>query len=367
MQQEYFKRGCIDEIANIIEQYPCSRILLVTGKSSYTNSGAKAALDKLLQGVEVYRFSEFSPNPTFEQAMQGVEFLRNNQCDLIIAVGGGSAIDVAKAINAFQTRPGNEEALVKGKIKVGDELLPLIAIPTTAGTGSESTHFAVVYLNKAKYSLAANSLLPDAYLLDADLTDNLDPYITACTGFDALCQAVESYWAQGATDESRDYAARAIPLLIQYLPAASKVGDRISREKLLYAANLAGKAINISKTTAPHALSYGITSYTGIPHGNAVAITLGNFFVINEQAVESDAHPYLENATELFQLMGVKGAAEAREFWYKLMDECGLVMAIKNTESFKTLGVKHFVDLVNIERLSNHPVQLSSAALEKAF
>jgi len=367
MQQEYFKRGCIQGVVNIIEQYSCSRILLVTGKSSYANSGAKAAFDKLLQEFDVYRFSEFSPNPTFEQAMQGVEFLCKNQCDLIIAVGGGSAIDVAKTINAFQTCPGNEEAMVKGLLSVTDAVLPLIAIPTTAGTGSESTHFAVVYLNKAKYSLAADSLLPDAYFLDADLTDDLDPYITACTGFDALCQAVESYWAQGATPESQAYAAEAIPSLIRYLPSGVNNGDKVSREKLLYAANLAGKAINISKTTAPHALSYGITSYTGIPHGNAVAITLGNFFVINEQAIESERHPYLQIATELFQLVGVKDAIEAREFWYELMDKCGLVSTIKNTGPFQTLGVKHFVNLVNVERLSNHPVKLSSTLLEKAF
>jgi alcohol dehydrogenase class IV len=154
---------------------------------------------------------------------------------------------------------------------------PLIAIPTTSGTGTEATCFAVVYIDKTKYSLKHSSILPDYTIIDPTLTHAMPPLVTAATGMDALAQAIESYWGVKSTHESQAYAREAITLTLAYLKAACQ-NEVEARDAMSRAANLAGKAINLTETTACHAVSYPITSYFNVPHGHAVALTLASMF-----------------------------------------------------------------------------------------
>ncbi|ARN73865.1 phosphonoacetaldehyde reductase [Oceanicoccus sagamiensis] len=369
MQKELIGRGATQLLSEYLSSLNVKKLLLVTGKSSYQNCGAQQAFDAVLAGYDCFYYNEFSPNPKFEEVMSGVELARGEGVDLIIAVGGGSAIDVAKCIAAFYPSPGQELQLATGESRLEVDPLPSIAVPTTAGTGSEATHFAVIYVDGKKYSLAAQSLLPIAVILDSTYSENLPPYITASTGFDALCQAVESYWAVGSTTESRAYAAEAISLLLTHLPISVNAPKQLSREKVLYAAHLAGKAINISKTTAPHALSYTITSLYGVPHGHAAALTLGAFFAYHapEKALEINGHLTSEEfqlrMTELFNLLGVTSPAEAKRFWYELMKNCGLDLKLGNTKVSESPELGSIVASVNLERLKNHPVKFSEAQL----
>ena len=179
-------------------------------------------------------------------------------------------------------------------------LPPLVCIPTTAGTGSEATHFAVIYVDGKKKSIASQQLLPDVVILDPQLTDNMPAYVSACSGFDALCQA--TYWSRAATPLSQLYAALTIKVLIVELPQAVNSNSRLVRDKMQMAANWAGKAINISKTTAPHAMSYVITQEFGIPHGHAVALTLGKFFTLHEKYCNVNIGPFLDGQS-LNQIM----------------------------------------------------------------
>jgi alcohol dehydrogenase class IV len=365
MQRELIGRGKIASLVEELSRLAIKRILLVTCKESYRSSGAEQALDEMLAGYPVTTFNGFTPNPKFQDAITGADLYRSENCDAIVAVGGGSAMDIAKSINVFQAHSGDEWALATGTQLVSNSLSPLIAIPTTAGTGSEATHFAVIYVDGKKYSLAAPELLPDVAIVDAALTDTLPPYISACTGLDALSQSIESYWAVAATEESRSYAERAIVLLINNQLNAVLGIDQGARDAVIVAANLAGKAINISKTTAPHALSYTITSAFGIPHGHAVAMTLGQFFVLHENIDERSLngkqsmagfHASMEN---LLRLLGANSGEDAKRRWYELMRQCGLTTGLVDNGIGSDADIETIVDGVNCERLGNHPVKLT--------
>lgn len=372
-QQEYIGRGGINNLPEILRRANAKKVLLVTGKNSYQQCGAKSILTPLLENVEITVFNQFSANPVFEEAMEGVKLFNSKNCDSIVAVGGGSAIDIAKSINALQAHQGNELSIAKGLDKITRKLHPLFAIPTTAGTGSEATHFAVLYINQKKYSLASDYLLPDVAIVDSQFTDTLPSYIAACTGFDAFCQAIESFWSVNATQQSQQYAEKAIKIIVEQLLDAVEPGSTEAREQMIFAANLAGKAINISKTTAPHALSYTITSLFGLPHGHAVALVLGEFFQLHDQVIRSQNNETsdiagLSNTMQrLYELLGVKNAMEARIKWKRMMKLCGL------ESDFNTIGIKSDEDIsniiagVNIERLSNHPINLAPEMLTGVF
>ena len=159
--------------------------------------------------------------------------------------------------------------------------IPLYVLPTTAGSGSEATHFAVCYCDGKKYSVSASSMLPDRVFVDYRLTLNNPSYLTACSGLDALCHSIESFWAVKATAKSKLYAKKALNLLLPNLYKCIHNPDADVRSKIAEAAYFSGKAIDISTTTAPHAFSYKITSLLGIPHGHAVAMSIPFFFRIN--------------------------------------------------------------------------------------
>ncbi len=371
MQAEYIGRNSACSIVEALKRLSAKSVLLVTGKASYRTSGAEAIFSELLSPFQVTHFSDFSPNPTLEEALKGVEICREVKANVVIAVGGGSAMDVAKAIAAFRDIPGQERELVTGKISFPADVVPIIAVPTTSGTGSEATHFSVIYLEGKKYSLSDQCILPTIVILDANFTESLSPYITASTGFDAFCQSVESFWSRGANPNSRAFAKKAIEIIVKYLPKAVNDGDSRSREKMLEAANYGGKAINISKTTAPHALSYMITSLFGVAHGHAAALTLGSFFPyhLKQMGVELNeglSWSEMEKCQqELYSMLGAEDAVQAKEGWYELMKRCGLDTQVAGTALAESPQIEKIVAGVNLERLNNHPVKLSAANLQQ--
>ena len=369
MQKEFIGVGFVTKIKEIIKERKPEKILLVTGKQSYINSGAKEKIENQLENIDRYYFSDFEINPKLEDIKTGVNLLKKNRCDLIIAVGGGSVIDVAKSINILAKHKENDLlGYIKGESEIEKKGLPLIAIPTTAGTGSEATHFSVVYVDKIKYSLAHKYMLPDYAIIDAALSYNLPKNIAASSGMDALSQAVESYWAVNSTEDSRDYAAQAIRTILKVLELAVS-GDNQAKEEMSTAAHSAGKAINISKTTAPHALSYPITSEYGVPHGHAVALTLGYFFDINSNIIDYsivDGRGYKhisEIMKNIFSMFECGSAEETRDKWFQLMFDLGLETNLNKLGIKIKSDIHKIVDKVNIERLSNNPVRIEKKDL----
>ena len=233
-----------------------------------------------------------------------------------------------------------------------------MAIPTTAGTGSEATHFAVVYVDGEKYSLAAPSLLPDYAVVDWKLTTSLPRRMTVATGLDAFCQAIESIWAVAANDESLAYAIEAARLAFENLPVAANSPTPTARQAMSRASYLAGKAINITKTTAPHALSYFLTSRYGVPHGMAVACTLASLLEYNAAVTDDDcadprgAIAVRQRLELILQILGANNIREARSKIDELLSQLESPSLV---EIVDLSGVAAVVDSANLERLSNNP------------
>ena len=364
----------LTKLPELLLPYHHSRVLLVTGKASYVASGAQQVAETALKDMDVFHFNDFEINPKIEDAIRGADLARRKGVDLILAIGGGSVLDMAKLIKAFYANPDASESLAKGKTPVTDPDIPLIALPTTAGSGSEATHFAVVYIGSEKFSLAAPCLLPDHVILDGALLASATPYQKACNILDALAQAIESAWAVGSTNESRDIAFHAIDLITQHAHAMVRPdADPASLQGLSAAANLAGQAINISKTTAAHAWSYGITGQYGIPHGHAVWLTLPMIFQIHAQASDQ-------------QITDPRGPAHLHEIMARLMqtlsinrtDQCcavlrGFMEDLTVQHDLEKLGANTvqkrdtLSQLANMQRMSNNPVRLNSQNIKDIF
>ncbi len=342
------KESCASLLAHEIKD---KRIMLVTGEASYPLSGAEDFLKPLLQNETVMRFHGFAINPEIADLKKGLNQLKQFNPDCIVAVGGGTALDIAKLLNHFHaTGTDPEKSLTETQPEYLFKPQPLIAIPTTAGTGSEATHFAVLYCNHVKHSIAHPLMLPDHILLIPELTDSMSPYQTACTGLDALAQGIESFWAKGATKESIGYAEKAVKLSLRHLQNAVQVGDNVSRAGMQEAALWSGKAINISKTTLCHALSYSMTSHHGYPHGHAVALFLSEAFHLH---LKYNAVP--KSLLDIFQT-----GAPAEEL-SSLIERLGLAPK----KALKTEEIDLVISEINPDRMGNNPVQPTQNELNK--
>lgn len=330
-------------------------VFFVSGKTfERANLSGKLGLDD--GAINLGRFSNFSENPYYEEVVEGVDLYKKSNAEIIVAVGGGTAIDLAKLIKYYAEFDFSDPTEELPTVDSVNRDIQIVAVPTTFGTGSESTHFAVMYYQGKKYSVASDDLLPDMILIDESFSATLPKKVKASSCLDALCQAIESLWSKNCTEESAGYAIQAIESIVRYFEGY--VTSDFGAAHVARAANLAGKAINITKTTAPHALSYTLTSDYSIPHGHAVALCIRNVFEINLSKI-SDLQCAADLAMKrVFQAMGVDSSAEAKALVEKFMKLSSLEV------NFKSLGVPandldRIVNHVNLERLSNHPVDLA--------
>ncbi|MDP2696298.1 MAG: phosphonoacetaldehyde reductase [bacterium] len=366
MPKEYFGLDSAKELATILRQLKAQKIFLVTGKRAYHSSGASEVLDPILASYEVAIFNDFEENPKIEEVKKGIELFKQSGADVVLAVGGGSPIDMAKLINILAAQGGNPSDYIRGESKITNPDKPIIAIPTTSGTGSEATHFAVVYINGQKYSLHDDHILPDYAIVDPKLTFSLSPEITAATGMDALSQAIESYWSIQSTEESKSYSRESITLAIANLAMAVNEPTNDVRIAMSKAAHLAGKAINIAKTTAPHAISYALTSNFGVPHGHAVGVFLPGLLAYNSEVGDDDISDrrglgYVrQTMEEIFSLLGAENADGARNKLIDLMKKIGLETRLGHLGLKSTEDIELIVNNVNSERAGNNPRALTS-------
>jgi len=366
MKKINFGIGTIENLKDILIKESPKKIFLVTGKKSYETSGAKKLIESILENYKYIQFNDFTANPKDKDIEKGMKLFKKEKCDLVITIGGGSVIDIGKAINIISAQK-------KSKIKdveIKNKGAPLIAIPTTSGTGSEGTHFSVVYINKVKHSLMHKHIFPDYIILDPSLTFTLPKRIVAETGMDALSQAVESYWSIHSTKASKEYSKAAIKLILENLEDSVNKPTKRSRAQMMKAAYYAGRAINITRTTAPHAISYPITSHFNIPHGHAVALTLGEVLVFNSQVTEKDCldlrgSDYVKKSIEeINKLFKSKSAEETHNKIKELMKNIGLETSLEELKITK----KKDIDLIvkngfNPQRVKNNPRELTEPAL----
>ena len=268
----------VNTIPNILRIHGCSNPLLVTDKS-INGLGLTKELEKALtQNKITYTiYDETIPNPTITNIENGVKIFLDKRCDSIIAFGGGSVMDCAKIIGARIVKPNKPVAKMKGLLKIGKKLPLLIAIPTTAGTGSETTLAAVITDDAThhKYPINDFCLIPKYAVLDYKNTLGLPPHITSTTGMDALTHAVEAYIGGSTTRKTRKEAELATTLIVNNLPIAYTDGkNETARANMLMASYHAGVAFTISYVGYVHAIAHSLGGRYGVPHGLANAIIL---------------------------------------------------------------------------------------------
>lgn len=365
VQREVVGEGAIDSLRDVLCERAPSQIALVTGRSSYERSGAAALVEPHLHGFAHERFGEIDANPTLEQVAACVAFFRRARPDIVLAVGGGSVIDTAKAAAALAAQEGDVRGFVEGA-PLERSGVPLIAVPTTSGSGSEATHFAVVYVEGVKHSLADPRMLPECAIVDPQFTYSAPTSLVATTGADALSQGIEAHWSIHSTEASRAYSAEAISLSHDYL-ARAVAGEREARERMSRAAHLAGKAINIAKTTASHAMSYALTIGFGVPHGQAVIVTLPQLVIFNAGLSEDDvadprgvAH-VRRMLSEIAGYLGASDAAGACSALESLMRESQLATRLGEL-GVRGADIEGLVEHMSLARAGNNPRRFTPEA-----
>lgn len=350
IQKVFRGRDNLSKVPQMMEKLQMSRPLIIggdtlTGRLIRKNPGLMTAA----------LFSGYHPNPDLDDAMAGVTAFQQQECDGLISIGGGSAMDTAKAVQAILAA-GSLEAVKKGQIPE-QMTVPHLAIPGTAGSGSEATPNAVVYAENRKMSLASPGLTPDGVILDASLLDSLPMYHKKSCALDALCQGIESFWCRSATDDSRVHAYLAILGVLDNLKAYL-AGDPHAADEMLDASYQSGKAISITRTTAAHAMSYQITKRLGPAHGHACMLTLPVLWdEMNSNEEMKDTLGQLSAMMRLGDpLMGPKLLKGI------LFD---LEMEIPALPDENTLD--QLTDSVNTERLGNHPVQMSREDVKRVY
>lgn len=281
-----------------------SKIAFFKGRSFDRNPEKQKLLDAL-KGYNV-RHHLGSSNPDLNAVEAAVGFLKEFSPDLILAVGGGSVMDLAKAGNIFLANP----QAISNNAQFSSKGLYFVAIPTTAGSGTEVTPFSSLRNQNglAKFSFVNEFLIPDLAVLWYPLTFTLPPYETAITGLDALTQAVETYWSKNATEPTKEVSLRSIRLIMGSLPTAFKEPrNDEARQNMLLAANLSGQAIAIARTTICHAVSYPLTSRFNIPHGHAVFLTLPSFLEFNASYLDQNG------GERLYQTLNAETAEQAAD------------------------------------------------------
>lgn len=270
--------GSISDVATLLGSLNAGSVLLVTD-SGLRKGGSTAALEKLIEdnGFRLAVYDKTNANPTVHNVEEALELYLKEKCECLIAFGGGSSMDCAKAVGARVAYPKRNLGQLKGLLKVLRKIPPLIAIPTTAGTGSEVTVTAVITDSdrKHKYTMNDFTLIPPYAVLDPEVTYSLPPHLTATTGMDALTHAVEAYIGGSTTKETRRLALEAVKLIFENIETAYREGtNRKARESMLTAANKAGIAFSKSYVGYIHAVAHSLGGQYNIPHGLANSVLM---------------------------------------------------------------------------------------------
>jgi len=377
MQQVIKTKSFLDSLSKIIKKNDYSKIFFFTGSIGHKTLKA----NNYHKNSNYFIYSDFNNDPSLDDVYRAIKILSDFKPDVVIALGGGSTIDIAKQVNClssnYDTNRISQDTLAS--YIINKDLLfkkkppPMVVIPTTAGTGSEATQFSVIYINNVKYSIDNQSLLPNQVILDPQLLVDIEPGLIATTTMDALSQAIESLWSIKSNDESTEYATNALLIIRNNIKKIAKgYPDIDTIQKLMDAAHLAGKAINITRTTAPHALSYPLSMHLKIPHGHAVALTLPNFFIINSSTENSKINDsrgktYIKERMEyIFELFLEKGATakQCQNEFYNLMEMLNLETDL-NKLRIKEVDIRIILDDINQDRLANNPIAVSDEDINK--
>lgn len=363
--------GSIKELPEIIMRHKCTHVLIITD-GGIMKLGLTRRLEKALKeaGIPYTIYDKTVANPTTVNVREALELYHKEGCDAIIGFGGGSSMDCAKAVGACAVKPNQSLAQMKGILKVHKKLPLLMAVPTTAGTGSETTLAAVITDADTRYKYAINDfpLIPRYAVLDPKVTLSLPPFITATTGMDALTHAVEAYIGNSTTIDTRRDALKAVKLIFENIDIAYEHGDNIqARRNMLHASFYAGCAFTKSYVGYVHAVAHSLGGQYNVPHGLANAILLP--LVLREYGSCIDK--------KLHRLAIAAGLAdkntpdhEAAELFIRAIEEMkerlGIVNIVKEIQETDIPKLAHYADK-EANPLYPVPKLMDASELEKFY
>lgn len=329
------------------------KAFIVTGKNSAKANGSLGCVQAALQssGITYNVFDQISSNPSIESVREAAKVAREVGADFIIGIGGGSPMDAAKAIAVLATNDVDDTVLFSGPYP--QPVLPVVAVPTTAGTGSEVTQYSILTDNKqqTKSSIANEAIFPQIAFLDASYTEQLPPHVTINTAIDALTHAVEGYLSVKATNISSILAAESMTILGKCLKVLDGKVNFAVREQLLYASMLAGMVIAHTGTTALHSMGYCLTYFRDIDHGRANGLLLYEYleFIATQHRSKVDQLVCLlgmdnleELKSRLDKLLGDKESIsedEIKQFSAKAIQAKNILNTIRTTSQEDVAGI----------------------------
>ncbi|NLZ95312.1 MAG: iron-containing alcohol dehydrogenase [Bacteroidales bacterium] len=302
--------GSVKKLPSVIKKEGLNNVLVVSDKG-ITEIGL---MDDFLERLESEQinytiFNDVTPNPTIENVESGYKIYLKNDCQGIVAFGGGSPMDCGKIIAARVARPRRKVPAMKGLLKVRRRIAPFFAVPTTAGTGSEATVIGVITNKQTneKYDISDLSLIPHYAVLDPALTVGLPPHLTAETGIDALTHAIEAYIGRSNTEETERYAKKAVKLVFENIYTAYSDGTNIkARENMLHGSFYAGLAFTRAFVGYVHAMAHTVSGFYSTGHGHAISVILPYVLEYYGEAVHKPL-------SELADVVGIKGATEKEQ------------------------------------------------------
>ena len=348
-----------EDILKYINDKSFKKIFVLCGKKSFVNSGAENLL-KNISNKEIKLFYKKSEIPILEELIEIIKYIKNFKPDLFLAIGGGAVIDYAKIANVVDIRPDLAELIVNYTYPFKKKYTKLAVIPTTAGSGAEVTSNAVIYVDGIKHSFESELLIPDNFFLVPEFLISAPNKIKASSGFDAIAQALESLVSRKSNDKSVEYASKSLRVSVNSFISFINDPNMKNATEMSIASNLAGKAISISKTTAPHASSYPFTSLFNISHGHAVSLFFEKFFKFNYENIDKSETSF--DLNERFNLI------------FKLFDVPDInsfnskISLIKKQAKLEDDLTKFNIDIIksseyvlkgiNLIRLGNNPVKI---------
>ena len=348
-----------EDILKYINDKSFKKIFVLCGKKSFVNSGAENLL-KNISNKEIKLFYKKSEIPILEELIEIIKDIKNFKPDLFLAIGGGAVIDYAKIANVVDIRPDLAELIVNYTYPFKKKYTKLAVIPTTAGSGAEVTSNAVIYVDGIKHSFESELLIPDNFFLVPEFLISAPNKIKASSGFDAIAQALESLVSRKSNDKSVEYASKSLRVSVNSFISFINDPNMKNATEMSIASNLAGKAISISKTTAPHASSYPFTSLFNISHGHAVSLFFEKFFKFNYENIDKSETSFdlNERFNLIFKLFDVQ---DINSFNSK-------ISLIKKQAKLEDDLTKFNIDIIkssedvlkgiNLLRLGNNPVKI---------
>ena len=342
------------------------KVFLLIGKNSYKKSGAEILIKKFIKAKNVVSYEKKKDIPEYEELLRINKMFDKFKPDILLAIGGGAIMDYSKIINILKSNKNLKSKIKNYNYDYTKKKSKLITVPTTGGSGAEVTSNAVIYLNKKKFSFESKLLIPDHYILEPKLILNNSKQIKAASGFDAIAQAIESFFSTKSNKLSENFALNSLKISKDFFLKYLKEPNLYNSKKMLYAANLSGKAINISKTIAPHAVSYPFTSKYGISHGYAVSLNFEKILEYNYvKATKENKLEVLKKYQKIFKITKTQNIVTFVSWLRYLKREAGL----NDNYRYHNINIKrdisNILDGVNLLRLKNNPIQLTKDELFK--